>query len=249
MSLFLLWSPFSKWPYYNYVNLVLFIPRAIFQILQRQFSFGPSCAFSTLVRVLYLHFIVVASVPATDSSIPRDLLLLATHDPCAFVCLRCSGRALDLSDNAFEGPFPEWLLTQPQAAEAACQCNLSLAVNGPDTSLTCPASLRGASAAQLAALEQYEFECTRDGQTVSLTGLTSMTCVFWLDLNMPRRSSYSKMFKGMALKVWVCVEHCLALWIQSVVSRSLWQPQQVPLQMPVLSRQILYAQQLGRGTN
>lgn len=53
-------------------------------------------------------------------------------------CRSGAPRALDLSNNSFQGTFPTWLLPATSAAMASCSCPLYVAVNGPAAQLACP---------------------------------------------------------------------------------------------------------------
>jgi hypothetical protein len=45
-------------------------------------------------------------------------------------------RVLNLADNSFSGPFPQFLVSQPPQVEAACNgCQVRVSLNGTDNKL------------------------------------------------------------------------------------------------------------------
>jgi hypothetical protein len=70
---------------------------------------------------------------------------------------------LDLSGNSFQGPFPTALVSQAEAAQAACanMCSVKVLLNGTDMALACPEQLQVLQA-QLQFLQQANYVC-KDG--------------------------------------------------------------------------------------
>jgi hypothetical protein len=72
-------------------------------------------------------------------------------------------RLLDLSGNAFSGAFPTSLISQAEAAQAACanMCSVRVLLNGSDMALACPGEM-AVTQEQLGFLQQEDYTC-RDG--------------------------------------------------------------------------------------
>ncbi|KAF6253768.1 hypothetical protein COO60DRAFT_1463034 [Scenedesmus sp. NREL 46B-D3] len=97
--------------------------------------------------------------------VPAALAAAPMLDPQRLNGRRSAGvpRVLDLSGNTFEGAFPTGLVSQAEAAQAACSnmCSVRVLLGGPDMALACPGELT-VSAAQLEFLQQADYVC-RDG--------------------------------------------------------------------------------------
>jgi hypothetical protein len=89
-------------------------------------------------------------------------------------------RLLDLSGNVFSGVFPTALISQAEAAQAACSnmCSVRVLLNGSDMALACPGEL-AVTQEQLGFLQQQDYTC-RDasGQQVRLAGGSRVVGVY-----------------------------------------------------------------------
>ncbi len=56
----------------------------------------------------------------------------------------------DLSNNAWSGDYPLWLLEEAAGVARTCRCELSVAISGPDSRIACP------NASALASLNSSE---------------------------------------------------------------------------------------------